>query len=96
LPLRGTLRVFKFVPDKFVAVEVLAPEAQVLRYLPLRYAELALRFAPGAELSAPDGLTVSVRYPLRQAVQFGVIPVNFAVVEDAVDARQRLVTGFSD
>ena len=73
------------------AVEILALEAQVLRHLPLRYAELALRFAPGAELSAPDGLAVGVRYPLRQAVEFGVVPVNFAVVEAAVDAGQRLV-----
>ncbi len=74
-----------------LAVEVLVLEAQVLRHLPLRHAELALRFAPGAELPAPDGLAVGVRYPLRQAVQFGVVPVNFAVVEDAVDPRQRLV-----
>ena len=73
------------------AVEVLALEAQVLRHLSLRYAEFELRFAPGAELPAPDGLAVSVRYPLRQAVKFGVVPVNFAVVEDAVDAGQRLV-----
>ena len=73
------------------AVEVLALEAQVLRHLPLRYAEFTLRFAPGAELPAPDSLAVGVRYPLRQAIEFGVVPVNLAVVEDAVDARQRLV-----
>ncbi len=74
-----------------LAVEILALEAQVLRHLPLRHAELALRFAPGTELSAPDGVPVSVGHPLRQAVEFGVIPVNLAIVEDAVDPRQRLV-----
>ncbi len=83
-----------FVPNKFVAVKVLALEAQVLRHLPLRYAEFAFRFAPGAELPAPDGLAVRVRHPLRQAVEFGVVPVNFTVVENAVDARQRLVAAF--
>ena len=32
----GTLRVFKSVPNKFVAVEILSLETQVLRHLPLR------------------------------------------------------------
>ncbi|MDK1337430.1 hypothetical protein QMS67_21745 [Cronobacter turicensis] len=72
-------------------VEVLALEAQVLRHLPLRHAEFAFGFAPGAELPAPDGLAVRIRHPFRQAVEFGVAPVNLAVIENAVDARQRLV-----
>ncbi|ABU79077.1 hypothetical protein ESA_03891 [Cronobacter sakazakii ATCC BAA-894] len=80
-----------FVPNKFDTVEVLALEAQVLWHLPLRHAEFALRFAPGAELSAPDGLAVRVHHPLRQTVELGVVPVNFAVVENTVDARQRFV-----
>ncbi|AFK01376.1 hypothetical protein ES15_3802 [Cronobacter sakazakii ES15] len=80
-----------FVPNKFVAVKVLTLKAQVLRHLPLRHAEFALGFALGTELPAPDGLAVRVRHPLRQAVELGVVPVNFAVVENTVDARQRLV-----
>ncbi len=76
------------------AVEVLTLEAQVLRHLPLRHAEFALRVAPGAELPAPDSLAVRVGHPLRQAVESGVVPVNLTVVENTVDARQRLVTAF--
>ncbi len=91
-----TLRVFKFVVDRFVAVQVLPLKTQVLRHMPLRHAGLASGFAPGAELPVPDGLPLRIRHPLRQAVQLRVVPVQLPVVACAVNPRQRLVTTFGN
>jgi len=36
-------------------------------------------------------VAVGVRYPLRQAVKLGVVPVNLAVFKDSINPPQRLV-----
>ena len=73
------------------AVQVLAPEAQVLRGVPGYRCALTQAAAPGRRGSTPDGVAVSVGHTVRQVVEFRVVPEDVRMLTMPVDARQRFL-----
>ena len=84
------LHAFKFVPDKFVTIQVLALHPQVLRTACKLHLSFTQQLTPGTVLCLPAYPAFRIREPFRRAVGLIMEPEDVGIIH-AVNTCQRLM-----